>query len=76
MDNYKLYRKHRQELFEMFHEVIINSPTRPFWGFDTQEEEDEYNKKMNEYLVSRKQEIMNRLNEMGFGPHDEQGKTI
>lgn len=70
MDNYKLYRKNKTELFEMVHELIIKSPTRPLWGFDTQEEEDEYNKKLNEYLESRKPEIMNRLKEMGFEPHD------
>lgn len=70
MNNYKLYRKNKTELFEMVHELVVNSPTRPLCGFDTQEEKEEYNKKMNEYLESRRPEITNRLKEMGFGLRD------
>ena len=68
--NYKLYRKHKTELFEIVYDLYRNAPPLSIFGFATQEEEDEYNKKMNEYLESRKPEIMNRLKEMGFEPHD------
>lgn len=66
--NYKLYREHKQEIFEMICEVNDNKPFRPLWGFDTQEEENQYIEKLNEYLESKKPEIINRLKEMGFEP--------
>ena len=64
-ENYKLYRKHNTELFEMVYDLWRNAPSLPI--FATEEEKDEHEKRMNEYLESRKPEIMNRLKELGFG---------
>lgn len=63
----KLYRKHKTELFEMVDDLCRNAPPLSIFGFATKEEEDEYNKKMNEYLESRRPEIKSRLKALGFG---------
>lgn len=63
--NYKLYRKHRQELFEIVYEVCRSAPTLPI--FATEEEKAEYKKKMDGYLESIKPEILERLKTLGFG---------
>ena len=65
-DNYKLYRKNKTELFELVYEMIKGMPVKPYFGFSTQDEEEEYNKKCDEYLESIKPEIKKRLKEMGF----------
>lgn len=64
-ENYKLYRKHRQELFEMVYEACRNAPTLPI--FATEEEKAEHKKKMDGYLESIKPEILERLKALGFG---------
>ena len=64
-ENYKLYRKYRQELFEMVYEVCCNAPTLPI--FATEEEKAEHKKKMDKYLESIKPEIRERLKALGFG---------
>ena len=64
-ENYKLYRKHRQQLFEMVYEICSNAPTLPI--FATEEEKAEHKKKMDKYLESIKPEIPERLKALGFG---------
>jgi hypothetical protein len=63
---YKLYRKHKQEIFELIYDVCRNAPIKPFWGFDTKEEEEKYNKALNEYLELQKPRIVSSFKEMGF----------
>ena len=65
-DIYKLYRKNRTELFELFYEMVKGMPVKPYFGFSTQDEEEEYNKKCDEYLESIRPEIKKRLKEMGL----------
>lgn len=64
-ENYKLYRKHRQELFEMVYDVYRNAPPIPLLA--TEEEKEEHKKKMDEYLESRKPDILEKLKALGFG---------
>ena len=56
---------YKTELFEMIYEVYRNAPPLPL--FATEEEKAGHKKKMNEYLKSRKPEIVCRLKELGFG---------
>lgn len=64
-ENYKLYRKHKTELFEMVYDVCRNAPPLPF--FATEEEKEEHKKKMDEYLESIKPEIISKLKALGIG---------
>lgn len=66
--NYKLYRAHRAELQQILFELIENAPFNPdVFDTATQEEKEKYNKELNEYLESRKPEIISKLKELGFG---------
>ena len=65
--NCKLYRMNKTELFEMIYDLYRNAPPLSPFGFATKEEEEEYSKKMNEYLESRRPEIVSKLKELGFG---------
>lgn len=70
-ENYKLYRKHKSELQKMIFEIIENAPFNPdVFGTATQEEKEQYDRELHEYLESRKLEVENRLKEMGFGVHE------
>ena len=64
-ENYKLYRKHKQEIFEIYYDMYRNAP--PLSIFATEEEKEEHKKQMDEYLESRRPEIVSRLRELGFG---------
>ena len=64
-ENYKLYRKHKTELFEMVYEAFLNAPPLPI--FATEEEKEEHKKKMDEYLKSIKPEVLEKLKTLGFG---------
>ena len=64
-ENYKLYRKHKQELFEIVYEAFLNAP--PLSIFATEEEKEEHKKKMDEYLKSIKPEVLEKLKMLGFG---------
>ena len=64
-ENYKLYRKHKQELFEIVYEACRNAPPLPI--FATEEEKEEHKKKMDEYLKSIKTEVLEKLKTLGFG---------
>lgn len=63
-ENYKLYRIHKTELFEMIYEVCRNAPPLPL--FATEEEKAEHKKKMDEYLESIKPEVLEKLKTLGF----------
>lgn len=68
-DLYKLYRKHQVEIFEMVYDVYKRAPSPGaalLFGFDTEEEEEEFNKKMNEYLELEKPKIIAKMKELGF----------
>ena len=67
--NYKLYRKHRVELFNMICDIIQRAPVPDdlafFFGAETKEQREEFNKKMEEYRKIEKPKIKKRLKEMG-----------
>ena len=60
-ENYKLYRKHQTEIFNMIYDLWSNSPHISL--FELTEEEKEENK---QYYESKKPELIKRLKEMGF----------
>ena len=66
--NYNLYRINKTELFEIIYEVYRNAPPLPI--FPTEEQIVEHKKKMDEYLESRRPEIVSRLQELGFGKEE------
>lgn len=69
--NYELYRKHQIEIFDMIYNTIKKAPALPsldfFFGTESKEEREEFNKKMDEYLKIEEPKIKERLKEMGFG---------
>ena len=64
-NNYNLYRINKTELFEIIYEVYRNAPPLPI--FPTEEQKAEHKKQMDEYLESRRPEILERLKALGFG---------
>lgn len=76
MDNeiYKLYKKHKVELFDMIYDVCERAPLPEglsifsfALGTETEEERERYNKQMEEYVKTEEPKIRERLKEMGFG---------
>lgn len=66
-ENYKLYRKHKVEIFDMIYDVFERSPVVPdIFGFKTEVEKQEDKKKMENYLKTEEQKFRERLKEMGF----------
>ncbi len=69
--NYKLYREHRVELFDMIYDTIQRAPVPDdlafFFGTETKEQREEFDKKMEEYLKIEEPKMRERLKEMGFG---------
>lgn len=67
---YKLYREHRVELFDMIYDTIKRAPEPPsidfFFGTETKEEREEFDKEMREYLKTEEPKIKERLKELGF----------
>ena len=72
MDNeiYKLYRKHKVEIFDIIDDVIRRAPTRDpmafLFGYETEEDEEEFKKKTEEYLKLEEPKIREKLKELGF----------
>lgn len=64
-ENYKLYRKHKTELFEIVYDACRNAPPLPL--FATEKEKEEHKKKMDEYLESIRPEIIDKFKALGFG---------
>lgn len=63
---YEAYKRHRFEILDMMLNTIENAPYRSTFGFATQEEEEQYNTELSQYLESVKPEILTRLKEFGF----------
>lgn len=61
-ENYKLYRKHQTEIFNMIYDLWSNSPHISLFGLTEEEKEEN-----NQYYESKKPELIKRLQEMGFG---------
>lgn len=65
--NYKLFRIHQHEIFDMICNVINDAPHNPdVFGTATAEEKEKYNKELNEYLDNKKPELIEKFIEMGF----------
>lgn len=68
--NYKWYRKHQTELFDMVYDTILRAPVPDdlafFFGTETKEQREEFDKKIKEYLKTEEPKIRERLKEMGF----------
>lgn len=65
-ENYQVYRKHKTEVFNLFWDAWNNAPIRPILGFLTQEEEEQYNKELDEYLNKAQVQITEELTKLGF----------
>lgn len=69
-ENYKLYRKHKVEIFDMIYDTFERAPVPPsldfFFGTETKGEREEFNKKMDEYLKIEEPKIKERFKKMGF----------
>lgn len=69
-EKYKLYQKHKVELFDMIEDVVRRAPTRDpmafLFGYETEADEEEFKKKTEEYLKLEEPKIKARLKEMGF----------
>lgn len=67
---YKLCRKHQVEIFDMIYDVYQRAPKQDpisvLFGYDTEEEKEEFDKKMEEYLNLEKPKIIERFKELGF----------
>ena len=68
--NYKWYREHRAELFDMIYDIIERAPSPDdlafFFGTETKEQREEFDEKMKEYLKIEEPKIRERLKEIGF----------
>ena len=68
--NYKLYREYRVELFNIIYDTIQRAPVPDdlafFFGTETKEQKEEFDKKMEEYKKIEEPKIRERLKEMGF----------
>ena len=69
-ENYKWYRKHQVEIFDMVYDTIERAPKPDspsfYFGIETKEEREEFDKKMQEYLKIEEPKIKERLKKMGF----------
>ena len=69
-ENYKLFRKHQSEIFDMFYDIFERAPIPDdlefFFGTETKAQREEYDKKIQEFLKIEKPKIKERFKEMGF----------
>lgn len=69
-ENYKLYKKHQVEIFDMIYDTIERAPSPDdlvfFFGIETKAQREEFDKKMQEYLKIEESKIKKRFKEMGF----------
>lgn len=67
---YKLYKKHQVELFDIIYDTIERAPVPDnpsfYFGTETREEREEFDKKMKDYLKIEKPKIKERFKELGF----------
>lgn len=70
-ENYKLYKKHQVEIFDMIYDTIERAPVPDdlafYFGTETKEQREEFDKKIQEYLKIEEPKIKERFKEMGFG---------
>lgn len=69
-ENYKWYRKHQVEIFDMVYDTIKRAPVPNdlafYFGTETKEQREEFDKKMEEYMKIEEPKIRQKLKEMGF----------
>ena len=65
-ENYKLYKKHQAEIFNMIYDIFERAPIPNIFGFETKEEKEEYDKKMEEFLKLEEPKIKEQFKELGF----------
>ena len=69
-ENYKLFRKHQLEIFDMFYDIFDRAPFPDdldwFFGTETKAKRKEFNKKMQEFIKTEEPKIKERFKEMGF----------
>ncbi len=69
-ENYKLYRKHQVEIFNMIYDIWQRAPVPDdlafLFGAETKEQREEFDKKMEKYLKIEEPKIRERLKELGF----------
>lgn len=65
-ENYKLYKKHQVKIFDMVYDTIKRAPVPNIFGFETKEEKEEYDKKMEEFLKLEEPKIKEQFKELGF----------
>ena len=69
-ENYKLFRKHQLEIFDMFYDICDRAPFPDdldwFLGTETKAQREEFNKKMQEFIKIEEPKIKERFKEMGF----------
>lgn len=69
-ENYKLYRKHQVEIFNMIYDIWQRAPVPDdlafLFGMETKEQREEFDKKMEDYLKTEEPKIRERLKELGF----------
>lgn len=69
-ENYKLYKKHQVEIFDMIYDVVKRAPHPDdlafFFGAETKAQREEFDKKIQEYLKIEKPKIKEKFKEMGI----------
>ena len=69
-ENYKLFRKHQLEIFDMFYDILDRATFIDdldwFFGTETKAQREEFNKKMQEFIKIEEPKIKERFKEMGF----------
>ena len=69
-ENYKLFRKHQSEIFDIFYDIFERAPIPDdlefFFGTETKAQREEFNKKMQEFITIDEPKIQERLKDMGF----------
>ena len=68
--NYKLYKRHKVDIFNILYDVFERSPEPPvpffFSNLMTEEEKRQYKKELDTYLEVENPKVTSRLKEMGF----------
>ena len=69
-ETYKLYKAHKVELFEIIEDLIARAPDRDIlkvvFGCETDEDREEYNKRLTEYLNLEEPKLREKFRELGF----------
>ena len=67
-NNYELYRKNKVDIFNMIYDTWKRSPMPPtlYPEWATKEENEQYEKELEEFLKQEKPKIYKNLKNMGF----------